>query len=84
MPVWVGSETMNTGKNDIYTFIESYGRMESEPTMKIRCPVCGGSGGVEPSFGTGCVYYPGQGITSTISAKPCPACGGTGIQDDAA
>jgi hypothetical protein len=52
--------------------------------MKIRCPVCGGSGGVEPSFGTGQVYGVGIYPTSTISAKPCPACGGTGIQDDAA
>jgi hypothetical protein len=22
MPVWAGSETMNTGKNDIYTFLD--------------------------------------------------------------
>jgi endogenous inhibitor of DNA gyrase (YacG/DUF329 family) len=49
--------------------------------MKVRCPVCGGGGGVEPPFGTGSVYsstYP----TSTVSSKPCPACGGSGIQDD--
>ena len=48
--------------------------------MKTRCPVCGGSGGVEPTFGSGAVYYPGQSIASTISVKQCPACGGTGMQ----
>jgi hypothetical protein len=51
--------------------------------MKIRCPVCGGSGGVEPGFRSGCVYYPGQySITSAISVKQCPACGGTGMQEE--
>ena len=50
--------------------------------MKIRCMVCGGGGGVEPSFGTGSVYVPGMNQGSTAASKTCPACGGTGIQDD--
>ena len=48
--------------------------------MKVRCPVCNGLGGVEPSFGTGMVK--GQwNYGSSSSSKPCPACGGTGIQE---
>jgi len=50
--------------------------------MKIRCAVCGGSGGVEPTFGSGCVYSSGQSIASAISVKQCPACGGTGMQEE--
>ena len=50
--------------------------------MKIRCPVCGGSGGVEPSFGSGAVYGTGFNGVSTASSKPCPACGGSGIQEE--
>lgn len=42
---------------------------------KIRCPVCGGCGGVEPSFGV-------CGTSSTdASLKTCPACHGTGMQE---
>jgi len=46
----------------------------------VRCPVCGGSGAVEPSFGSGCVYSPGQSITAATSSKMCPACNGMGYQ----
>jgi len=49
--------------------------------MKIRCPVCGGSGGVEPSFASGGVYGCGNSTTYNISSKRCPACGGTGMQE---
>jgi hypothetical protein len=51
---------------------------EADPSMKVRCPVCGGTGGVEPTFSFGCVGPCG---TSSISAKTCPACHGTGMQD---
>ena len=51
--------------------------------MKVRCPVCEGSGGVEPTFHSGCAYCrPGQAITVGISVKQCPACGGTGMQEE--
>lgn len=46
--------------------------------MKVRCPVCNGCGGVEPSFGNGGTV---NGGTSAISAKICPGCGGTGMQE---
>jgi len=51
--------------------------------MKIRCPVCGGSGGVEPGFGTVIVYDSYNVYSSdNKSAKPCPACLGTGMQEE--
>ena len=50
--------------------------------MKVRCPICNGTGGVEPCFGTGMVLDPrGNGYTAGGSSKPCPGCGGTGMQE---
>jgi hypothetical protein len=43
--------------------------------VKIRCPVCNGSGSVEPGFGCG-----GE-VTSDKSCKKCPACEGKGWQE---
>jgi len=40
--------------------------------VKIKCPVCCGTGKVDSDFGGGC---PGG------SKKSCPACCGTGMQD---
>lgn len=41
--------------------------------MRVACPVCGGTGS-KPTFG---------GLnTNAASGMPCPACFGTGIQDD--
>ena len=46
--------------------------------MKVRCPICNGTGGVEPQFGTGCVnQYP----MSCSSSKICPGCFGSGMQE---
>lgn len=59
--------------------------------VKIRCPVCGGSGGVSREFGVGGVsqmWYPYYNITPVPSGsytysgtKQCPACLGTGMQE---
>jgi len=49
--------------------------------MKVRCPICNGTGGVEPCFGTGYMMSPTDGYTSNVCAKQCPGCGGTGMQD---
>jgi hypothetical protein len=48
--------------------------------MKIRCPICKGNGGVEPTFGSGCVALPIY--THANSSKICPGCGGTGMQEE--
>jgi len=47
--------------------------------MKVRCPICNGTGGVEPRFGSGSCDTPTY--TSTASSKICPGCGGTGMQE---
>jgi len=50
--------------------------------MKIRCPVCRGSGGVEPTFASGCVYTGrAEWCSAFVSAKTCPACDGSGLQE---
>jgi len=49
--------------------------------MKIRCPICNGTDGVELSFGTGYMMSPTDGYTSNVCAKQCPGCGGTGMQE---
>jgi hypothetical protein len=49
--------------------------------MKVRCPICNGTGGVELCFGTGYVMSPTDGCTHNICAKQCPGCGGTGMQE---
>ena len=38
--------------------------------MNYRCPICNGSGLVEPSFGG----------SATGTSKTCPGCNGTGMQ----
>ena len=53
--------------------------------IKIRCPVCNGSGAVEgwvASGQPGCDI--GDGLMSYVSnelVKVCPACNGTGMQE---
>ena len=49
--------------------------------MKVRCPICNGTGGVEPCFGTGYVMSTTDGYTSNVCAKQCPGCQGTGMQE---
>ena len=53
--------------------------------LVVRCPVCNGSGGVAPNFGSGqngATTEDGKWNTyaSNISGMVCPACGGTGMQ----
>lgn len=40
--------------------------------MYYRCPICNGSGTVEPGFGGG--------VAGDTTAKKCPGCKGTGMQ----
>ena len=40
--------------------------------MNYRCPICNGTGVVEPTFGGG--------VAGGITSKQCPGCGGTGMQ----
>jgi len=48
-------------------------------SMKVRCPICNGSGIVEPSFGNWDTKLPSaHGVSS---AKQCPGCMGTGVQE---
>lgn len=47
--------------------------------IKKRCPVCSGSGSVEPSFQSPIVV--GGCYTAGVSSKMCPACEGTGMQE---
>ncbi len=49
--------------------------------VKVRCPVCNGTGGVEPDFGTGSIHSHGGGYVCDKSTKRCPACNGTGMQE---
>jgi len=50
--------------------------------MRVRCPICRGTGGVEPNFGTGMVW--GNNYYGSLSScKICPGCGGTGMQESA-
>ena len=50
--------------------------------MKVRCPICNGTGGVEPSFGTGIVLdRNGSGYAGGSTCKQCPGCNGTGMQE---
>jgi hypothetical protein len=47
--------------------------------MNVRCPICQGTGGVEPRFGSGSVLMPTT--SSAFTSKKCPGCGGTGMQE---
>lgn len=49
--------------------------------MKYRCPICNGTGAVEPAFGSGWAPLPGQSYTSAVSSKVCPGCDGSGMQE---
>lgn len=49
--------------------------------MKVRCPVCNGTGTVEPAFQSSIVSVPGQSYMHSQSGKVCPACNGTGMQE---
>lgn len=55
--------------------------------MKVRCPVCNGTGAVDPSFASG---FEGSSHPDTpgvryfvagTTGKICPACNGTGMQE---
>jgi RecJ-like exonuclease len=48
--------------------------------MQVRCPVCNGTGAVEPSFQSGMAKAPGETYTAGVSCKVCPACHGVGMQ----
>lgn len=58
-----------------------YPRIALSYRMKVRCPVCGGTGHVDPMFQSGIVLNPNGLYGSPGTGKVCPACNGTGMQE---